>query len=168
MYRTRSIWSCVKCMKHFAQLDSTTPNRRFIPHFTGHVITYLCWDLKLNHVRKRGQWSQGQNGRWSHRIILSMRFSGTDLNDILSTFVDYKDEINNFHASNYFAMANSQLSNLEKWLLHSPRSIYKTFMQSMVIFIQLWTICLHMENILALFVFTKLNWRLKLTWHYLK
>ena len=26
----------------------------FISHFTGHVITYPCWDLKLKHVSKRG------------------------------------------------------------------------------------------------------------------
>ena len=26
----------------------------FIPHFTGHVITYPCWDYKLIHVSKRG------------------------------------------------------------------------------------------------------------------
>ena len=26
----------------------------FIPHFTGHVITYPCWGLRLNHASKRG------------------------------------------------------------------------------------------------------------------
>ena len=25
----------------------------FIPHFTGHVITYQCWDLSYNYVSNR-------------------------------------------------------------------------------------------------------------------
>ena len=27
--------------------------RNFIPHFTGYVISYQCWDLKVTHVSKR-------------------------------------------------------------------------------------------------------------------
>ena len=41
-------------------------------------------------------------------------------------------------------------------------------MLSLIISIQLWIICLHLDNISALFVFRRLGWHLTLTWHYSK
>ena len=45
-----------------------------------------------------------------HDELLSMGFTGTekDLNHILSTFVDFEDEINNLSTSNYVYMADMQ------------------------------------------------------------
>ena len=40
-------------------------------------------------------------------------------------------------------------------------------MQSLTIFMQLWTIYLYLDNILVLFVFRKLGWHPMLMWHYL-
>ena len=107
-----------------------------------------------------------------HNESLSMRFSGTenDLNHILSTFEDSEDEIKKTSLLPITLpwQIFSQFSKMDKvisWLL---RLTYKASMQNLIIFMQLQIICLHLDDILVLFVFRKLGWHLTLTRLYLK
>ena len=106
-----------------------------------------------------------------HNESLSMRFSGTenDLNHILSTFEDSEDEIENFSTSNYVATTDIQsiFQNGQSDFVIATLNI-QTINAKLIIFMQLWIICLHLDNILVLFVFRKPGWHLTLTWLYLK
>ena len=92
-----------------------------------------------------------------------------DLNHILSTFVDFEDETNNFSTSNYVSMADIQsiLQTRQSDFVIATLNI-QSINANLTISIQLWIIWLHLANISALVVFMRLGWHLTLTWHYLK
>ena len=98
-----------------------------------------------------------------------MRIVGTEneLNYILSIYGDSEDEIENLSTSNYLAMAEipSIFQTRQSDLVITTLNIQ---MRSLIIFMQLWIICLHLDTILGLFGFRKLGWHLMLAWRYLK
>ena len=88
----------------------------FIPHFMMDIIIYPYWDLKLNHVNKRGHWWQTSCQRQSY-----------EQEDILLTWINFNPSMDIHHKrldeSTYpFPNLNGCIVEVWEWISNFIRS----------------------------------------------